>query len=184
MHMRCFRKIFELHKIFIEPLPVGMFFDDFVFNFFVSNDTAFLRINKEHTAWLQPPLLEHTLRSYLQNTHFRSHDHKVVLGHVITGGTKTITVQNRTNLNTICKDNRSRTVPRFHQARVVFIESLFIIAHTLMIGPGFRDHHHDCMRKRTPAENQEFQTVIKHRRVAAVRRNHRKQLFDIVAEKL
>ena len=51
-----------------------------------------------------------------------------------------------------------------------------------MIGPGFRDHHHHGVRQGAAGQDQQFQHVVEHGRIAAVRIDDGQDLVDVFAE--
>ncbi len=147
MHMRRFRQSFQRNEILIQPFAVRMLRHDFIFYFLIGNDTALFGVYQEYAARLKTPFMKHILGSYVHHTDFGGHDDQIVLRHVITRRAQSVSIQNRADLNAVCKCDRRGTVPRLHQRAVIFIKGLFLVAHTLVVRPGLWNHHHDRVRQ-------------------------------------
>ena len=77
----------------------------------------------------------------------RSHDDQVIFGHVIARGPQAIAIKDSADAHAVGKGNRGRAIPRFHQAAMIFVERLLLVAHALVIGPRLRNHHHHRVRQ-------------------------------------
>jgi hypothetical protein len=159
-----------------------MFGRDLVLDFVVADDAALLHVHEEHAARLQAPLVRDPLRRDRQHAGFRCHDDEVVLRHVITRWAQSVAVQRRADHRAISESDGRGSIPRLHQARVVFVKRLLRVAHRLVPGPRLRDHHHHGVRQRAPAHHEQFQHVVEHRGVRSVRIHDRQDLLDVVAK--
>ena len=63
------------------------------------------------------------------------------------------------------------------------VKRLLLVAHALVIGPRLGNHHHHRVRQRTSGHYQQLQTIVEHRRVAAVGVDYRNDLFDVIPNK-
>ncbi len=150
----------------------------------VRNDATLLGVDQEHAPRLQPALAQHAVRRDVQHADLGSHHHQVVLGDVIPRRPQAVAVQHGTDLDAVRECDRGRAIPRFHETGVVLVERPLRIAHALVVLPRLRDHHHHRVRQRTPGEDQQFETVVEHGRVAAVGVDDRQDLPDVLAEQV
>ena len=74
------------------------------------------------------------------------------------------------------------TVPRLHQAAVVFIERLALGVHHLVAAPCLGNHHQHRVRQLAPGHVQKLEHVVEDSRVRAVLDHDRQNLLQIVAE--
>ena len=123
-----------------------------------------------------------TALGHRQNPCLGGHDHHPVIGDAIARRTQTIAVERRSDLATVGKGERSWPVPRLHHRRVELIERAPTRIHQGVIFPGFRDHHHDGMRDRITRHHQQFEAIIKRRRIALPGIHDRIKLAQILAE--
>jgi len=78
-----FRQFLQQDMIFFQPLGVGLGTGQLLFDLFIGHDAPLLRINQEHVAGLQAPLVDDPLRLDGQNARLRGHDHQIIGGDVI-----------------------------------------------------------------------------------------------------
>ncbi|MCY1233852.1 hypothetical protein D9M72_464100 [compost metagenome] len=126
----------------------------------VGDDAALLHIDQQHLARLQAPLLDDLVLVDRQHAGFRSKDDAIIRGDDVAGRTQAVAVERGADLAAIGEGDCRRSVPRLHQRRMVFVESLALGRHQLVAGPGFRDQHHDSMRQRIAALHQELECVV------------------------
>ena len=67
---------------------------------------------------------------------------------------------------------------------MVFVKILARLGHVFVPFPGLGNHHHDGMRERPAGQCQEFKTVIKILRVAAIFANDRQQFFQVISKNI
>ena len=139
-------QIVKFQPIFIQPLLIGFGRGHLTLELLVTHNPALGYVHQEHPAWFQSTFVEDILRRHVQHAHLRGHNYQVILGHVVARRTQTITIEYGPNHSTVGKTNRGRAIPRLHKRAVVFVESLFLLAHALVVGPRLRDHHHNSMR--------------------------------------
>ena len=148
----------------------------------VGDDAALGKVDQKHAARLQPPLLDDLLLRHRQHAGFRGHDDAVVIGDDVARRAQAVAVQRGADLAAIGEGNRRRTVPRLHQGRMVFVESLAVGPHQLVAGPGFRDQHHHGVAEAVAALEQELERIVETRRVGLAVIGDRPELRDVVAE--
>ena len=151
----------------------------FLLDFRVVDDAAFLQVDQQHLAGLQPPFADDFLLRHRQHAGFRGHDHVVVVGDDVARRTQPVAIQRGADLPTVGEGDRRRAVPRLHQRRVVFVERLAVRIHQRIVRPGFRDQHHHRMRQRVAAGDQDFQRVVDAGGIRLAMRNDRPHLVQI-----
>ena len=109
------RQIFQFDQVVFQPFAIGMLFSQGGFDFLVRNDAPFLRIDEEDAAGLEAAFMRDALGLDVEDADLGGHDNEVVLGHVITAGTKAVAVKDRANLRAVGESNRGRTIPRLHE---------------------------------------------------------------------
>ena len=76
----------------------------------------------------------------------------------------------------------SRTVPRLHQGRVVFVEGFPAGVHQRVVGPGFGDEQRHRMTERVAAREEEFESVVERGRVGCTVADEGPELLEVVSE--
>ncbi len=155
---------------------------DLGFEFLIRDDAALLKVDEQHLARLQAPLLHDVFFLHRQNARFRRHDDDIVLGDEIARRTQTVTVERRADLSAVGKRHRSRTVPRLHHRRVILIKCATFAIHQRIAGPGFRNEHHRGMRQRIAAHGQEFERVVETGRIRLAVIGDRPQLGNVITK--
>ena len=175
-------QVFQGHQVPLQPAPVGMFVDVALFQFTVVDDPAFPGVHQEDTPGVQALLELDVLRGDVQHAHLGGHDHHVVMGDVIARRAQAVPVQYRADDFAVGEGNGGGTVPGFHQAGVVFVKCLALLAHGFVTAPGLRDHHQDGVGQRAAGHVQELHDVVEHCRVAAAFDDDRKNFLQVRAE--
>ena len=165
-----------------EPFLVGMALRKRRLQFLVGNEPAFVEIDEQHLARLQPPLLDDVLFRNRQHAHFRRHHDAVVAREQIARRPQAVAVERGADLPAVGEGDRGRAVPRLHQRGVVFVEGAPFLIHQRIAGPGFRNHHHHRVRERVAALHQEFERVVEAGGVGLALVGNRPELVDVLAE--
>ena len=176
------RQILEHDLRALQPLAVGMAFRQRRLELLVGNEAAFLEIDQQHLARLQPPFGDDVLFRDRQHAHFRRHDDAVVAGDDIARRPQAIAVERGADLPAVGEGDRRRAVPRLHQRGVVFVESAALLVHERIARPRFGDHHHHRVRERIAAHGQKFERVVEAGGVGLALVGDRPQFLDVGAE--
>ena len=179
---RDFRQILERDDVFAKPGHVGLGAGNLALDFFVRDNSFSIEIEQEHFAGLKPPLFLDLLGRNVEHPDLGSQNHQAIRGDAVPAGPKAIAIEHRTDVSPIGKRHRGRPIPGLHQVRVVFVKRLFLLNHEIVTIPGFRDHHHHGVRQRAAAHDEQFEDIVKDRRIAAAFIDDRKELLDVVAE--
>ena len=183
-HLGRRRQVVHVNDVLVEPLPVRPLGDQGLLDLLVFDDAALRRIHHEHAAGLEPAFLHDVTGGNIEHTRFRGHHHKAVLGHVIARRAEPVAVQNRTHLNAVSERDRGRAIPRLHQAGMEFVEGLPLRVHAFVIRPRLGNHHHHRVRQRPTREHEQFERVVEHRRVRAMRVDDRHHFLDVVTKRV
>ena len=168
--------------VLLQPLPIGMALGERRLELLVGNEPAFVEIDQQHLAGLQPPLGDDVLLRDRQHAHLRGHDDAVVAGDEVARGAQAVAVERGADLAAVGEGDRGRAVPRLHQRGVVFVEGAPLLVHERIARPGLGDHHHHRVRERVAALHQEFERVVEAGGVGLAFVGDRPQLADVVAE--
>ncbi len=182
-HLRRIGQIVEMHLVIVDPLPVRPLVGDRALDLFVVDDAAFLGVDQEHAAGLQPALEQHVGGGNVEHARFGRHHDQAVLRDVVARRTQAVAIEHRADAAAVGERDRGRAVPRLHQARVVLVERALRVVHALMVRPRLGNHHHHRVRQRAAGQHQQLQRVVEHRRVRAVRIDDRQDLAHVVAER-
>ena len=162
--------------------PVGMALGQRRLELLVGNEPAFLEIDQQHLARLQPPLGDDLFFRNRQHADFRRHDDAVVAGDDVARRPQAVAVERGADLPAVGEGDRRRAVPRLHQRGVVFVEGAALLVHQRIARPRFGNHHHHRMRERIAAHGEEFERVVEAGGVGLAFVGDRPQLGDVVAE--
>ena len=168
--------------VLLQPFPVGMALGERRLELLVGNEPAFVEVDQQHLAGLQPPLGDDVLLRDRQHAHLGGHDDAVVAGDEVARGAQAVAVERGADLAAVGEGDRGRAVPRLHQRGVVFVEGAPLLVHERIARPGLRNHHHHGVRERVAALHQEFERVVEAGGVGLAFVGDRPELVDVVAE--
>ena len=150
-----------------------------MFDLIVSHDTLLRRIDQEKSSRLQTAFIRDLFLCHRYRSRFRAQHYPVVLRHIVTGRTQTVTVQHAAYHCTVAEADGRRTVPWLHHKGLVTVKVLFLLRHGRILLPGFGDHGDHGMRHGVPGHHQVLQTIIEHGGITAGIIHHREYLFHI-----
>ena len=182
VHARGRRQLIDGDLIVFEPLRIGLPRSKPVFDLFVGDDAALDCIHQKHLPRLQAAFHLYLLRFDVEHSGFRSHDDEIVIRDHVPSGAQAVAVEDRADDPSIGKRDGRRPVPRFHQARVIFIKRALVRLHVRIASPRFRYQHGHRVRKAAPRLQQKFHRVIEICGVAAIGRNDGIELLQVVAK--
>ncbi len=177
--LRRFRQLLELHLRRLQPLGIRMLARQLLLHLGIVDDAAFLQVDQQHLAGLQPPLADDVLLRHRQHAGLGRHDHVVIVGDDIARRTQPVAIQRRADLAAIGEGDRRRTVPRLHQRRVILVERPPVRIHQRVLGPRLRDQQHHRMRQRVAAGDQDLQRVVDAGGVRLAVRDQRPHLVEV-----
>ena len=123
-------QVLERDQVLVEPLAVGLLAWR---SCCLSSSSAMMRpcssVDEEHAARLQAALVQDVLGRDVEHADLGRHDDQVVLGDVVARGPQAVAVEHGADAHAVGEGDRRRAVPRLHQAGVVFVERLLLLAH-------------------------------------------------------
>ena len=140
-HFSSAAQFFQFYTVGVQPLAVRMSLSQALLDFAIIIDFAFLGINQEDLTRLQTALLGNLGWVEIHHTYLRCDYHHIVLGDGVAGRTQTISIEHTTGIAAIAEEQGGRTIPWFHQDRVILIESLQILRDRVLVVEALR--HHD-----------------------------------------
>ena len=181
-HVRRLGQALDRREIRPDPLPVGMLGRVGVLELRVVDDPALGGVHQEDPPGVQPLLQEHAIRRDVEHTHLGGHHHHAVLGDVVARRAQAVAVEHRADHGAVGEGDGGRPVPRLHQAAVILVEGLRLLAHRLVPAPGLRDHHEHGQGQRPARHHQELEHVVEDRRVAAALDHDGHDLPEVVPQ--
>ena len=182
--LRRIRQIFKLVLRFFQPFGIRPGGGEIALDLLILDDAALFEIDQQHFARLQPPFARDFFFRHRQHARFGGEDHQIVRGDDVARGPETVAVQRGADLPAVGEGNRSRTIPRFEQGGMIFVERLAARIHQRVAGPGFRNQHHHRMRQRITARHQKFERIVDTRRIGLAMRDQRPHLVEIGAQQI
>ena len=150
-----------------------------LFDFTIVVNLSFLGVNQQNLSWLQTTFAHYVARLKVHDTNLRGYHHHTTLGNGITTGAQTVSVQHTACIATIAKQQCSWSVPRFHQDRVILVESLQVFADGVLVVETLRYQNSHRLWQRESTHHQELKYVVKTGRVAHTLLYYWAQVFDI-----
>ena len=140
-HLTSAAQLFQFNTVGVQPLAVRMLLSQALLDFAIIVNLAFLGINQENLTRLQATLLCNLSRIEIHDTYLRSHNHHIILGDGIACWAQTVSIEHTTGVAAIAEEQGSRTIPWFHQDRVILIESLQILRDRVLVVEALWHHH-------------------------------------------
>ena len=174
-----FFDIVEIELRLLQPLCVWLGFGEILFEFFIFDDAPLIEVDQQHFARLQTPFAHDIFFCKWEHAALRCQTHDIILGNAEARRAQTVAIQGGTNLAAIGKRNCRRAVPWFHQSCVIFVKCPTGRIHLFVLGPGFRDQHHHCMRKAIAACKKQFERIVETSCVRLAMRDQRPHLVEV-----
>ena len=127
---------------------------------------ALLGVYQQYLTRLQAALLCHLRGIKVHHAYLTRHYHRVVLRNGIAGRAQSVAIQHATRKATVAEQQRSRTVPRLHQDRVILIERLQVFAYGVLVIEALRHKYRHSVRQRHSRHDKELQHIVQRSRVA------------------
>ena len=176
--------VVQLDALVPDPRAVRALRGELRFNLIIRHNAALLEIHEEQAARLQPALGTHVGRINRDRAHLTGHDHAVIVRFIIAARTQPVAVEHGTDVFAVSKGNRSRAVPRLHDAAVVLVKVALGLRHVFVLLPRLGDHQQHRLLQRATGHQQKFQRVVEVARVGALRLHDRIQLLQIIREQI
>ncbi len=176
-------KLAHLDGVAFDPLTVRMLGCEGLLDLLVRDDAAFVGVDEEHLARFETALGENVLlRNLRQHTGFGGEHDVAVLGDLPASRTEAVAVEQRAHLGTVGEDDMRRSVPRFDQSVVVFVERPDVGVELVVLFPCRRKHHGDGMRHGASCEVQQFEALVERAGIGVARRGDRQQRLEFAEQ--
>ena len=119
------------------------------------------RINHQNLTRLETSLLTDLCRINGKHSGFARYHHRIITGNQIAGRTESVTVKHTSGITSVTEKNGGRSVPRFHQNGMIFIESLQRITDRILAIERFRHEHRHGMRKAQSGMKEKLKRIVK-----------------------
>ena len=166
----------------LDPLSIRLRGGERALQLVVVDDAPRHRIDEQHLAGLQAPLLDDFPLGNVEDAHFRSHHDMIVVGDDEARRPEPVAVERRAYLAAVGERHRRRTVPWLHQGRVVLVKRAAILVHQRIARPGFGDHQHHRVRERIAAHHEQLERVVERCGVGLAVVDQRPDLVEVVAQ--
>ena len=100
--------------------------------------------------------------SNIKYTDLGRKDQSVVVGDIVSGRTKSVTVKGCPEEFTVGEKNCRRAVPGLHHGCIVMIEILLGFAHEPVVLPGLGDQRHHCKRQIHSVHVEKLKSIVEH----------------------
>ena len=140
---------------------------------------SFLRVDEQDLSRLQASLADHVARFEVHHTYLTGHHHHALSGDSIAAGAKAVPVEHSAGIAPVRKQQGSRTVPRLHQDRVVFVEGLQVLRDRVLVIETLRNEYRHRLWQRQAAHHQELEHVVEAGRITHALLHNRPQVLDI-----
>ncbi len=177
--LRSIVEIVELELVFVEPFPIGLPRGQAALDLLVGDDPTLGRIDQEHPARPQSPLIFDSLGRHIDDASLRGHHDIAPLRNPIAAGAQAVAIEAGADQRAIGEGHRGRAVPRLEQAGLIFIVGLQFVGHAFVPCPRLGDQHRHRLRQCSPGEHEQLEHVVENGRVARIGRADREDLFQI-----
>ena len=150
----------QLDAVGAQPLPVGIFAGQLFLDFTVIVDPALLGVDKQDFPGLQTSFLCYLCGVEIHYANLRRHHHGVVLRDGVSCRAQSIPVEHAAGKASVAEKQGCRTVPRFHQYGVVFIEGFQVFRDGVLVVERFWHQHAHGMGQRQSRHDEELQHVV------------------------
>ena len=103
-------------------------------------------------------------------------------GKLPAAGAEAVAVEQRADLGAVSEDDVRRTVPRFDQRIVVFVERPDIGVKLVVLLPCRRQHHGDGMWHGTSGQVQQFEAFVERAGIGVARGSDRQQRLEFAEQ--
>ena len=149
-------QVIQIGHVALDPVGVGLALADLVFDLVIGDDASLGEVGHEDLTGLQASAQLHLGGIDVDAAGFRCHDHQVILGDAVAGGTQSVAVEGGADDDAVGKADGGGAIPRLHHRGVEFVEALLRGAHGLVVLPCFGHQHHHDVGQGASAQHQHF----------------------------
>ena len=112
----------KFYSVFCQPITIGEFIRQILFQQCIIVDFSFLHIHHEHFAGTKSTFFFHFRCFKRQDSHFRCYDHRIIICNKVSCRAQAIAVEHSTGIASVAEEQSCRTVPCFHKNTMILIE--------------------------------------------------------------
>ena len=161
-------EVLQLYSVSTQPCAVWMFAGKLLLYLSVIVYLALLGIHKQYLSWLQASFLSYVRRVNIHHANLTGYNHRVFLSDGIACWPQSVTVEHTSGKSAVAEEQSRRTVPRFHQYRMIFVECLQVVADRVLVVERLWYQYCHSMRKTQTRHYEKLQYVVERSRVRHV----------------
>ena len=131
-------QLLQLHAVLVQPLAVRMRLSQLLFDLTIVVNLTLLGVNQQNLTWLQTTFRHHIAWLEVHHANLAGHNHHTLFGNGVAAGAQTVSIEHSAGIATIAEQQRSRTIPRLHQDRVILIERLQVLRNRVLVVKALR----------------------------------------------
>ena len=157
----------EVTHVLLDPRAVGLARREFGFDLAVFEEDAVVRLDEDHLAGAEFAAHDDAPIAGGDGARFRRRADEAVFGDEVAARAQAVAIERRAHRLAVGEDERRRAVPRFGETGVIGVEVADVLRQIGRLLPRLRREHGDRVADVAPAEQQQFDGVVEHRRIAA-----------------
>ena len=126
-------------------------------------------IDKQYLSRLEASFFLDGLRLEADDTSLACHHHHVIFRNEVACRTQAVTVQHTSGIPSVAEKQGGRSVPRFHQDGMVFVECLQVFADRILVVERFGHQHRHGMRQAQARHHEKLQYIVQRGAIAHAR---------------
>ena len=150
----------------MQPFVVGVLLGELPFDLGIGEDLPLLGIDHEDLARFEPPLRFDLGRGNLQYARFGGDDHQSVARDQVARRAQSVAVEHASGVAPVGEEDGCGAVPRRHEDRVVFVETLEPFREGVLFVEAFGYEHRQHVGQRHAGAHEEFEGVVERGAVA------------------
>ena len=120
----------------------------FLLDFTIVIDFSLFGIDEQNFSWLEPAFLCDFGRFEIHHSHFRRHNHGIVVRDGVARRTQSVSVEHTPDEPPIREKKCRRSVPRLHKDGMVFVERLEVLTDWVLVVEALRHENRHGMWER------------------------------------
>ena len=137
----------QLNTVAGKPCTIGLGFGQLAFQFIIIVNPSFLCVNQQDFSRLEASFFFDVTRFEIHHTYLTGHYHRVILGNEVACRAESVPVKHTAGISAVAEEQRSRTVPWFHQNGMIFVKSLQVFTDGVLFVERFGYEHGHGMRQ-------------------------------------
>ena len=145
----------------IQPLSVWLSLCIMFFQLVIRQNFVSYCIHHQHFPRMDSSFFQNLLfRDSLKYSDFRCQIKMMIFRNIISGWTKSVSVQNSSKYIPVTEQYGCRTVPWLHHCCVILIKIFFCLAESIIVCPWFWNDRHDSKRQIHSIHYKKFQCIV------------------------